>query len=199
MHRYIRAVVVALFCICFQTEAKAAGEGPDQPARILKREVLALFDGGQEGSVAGTRLHRFAELPLNHLGYILRYRDVREELPKPDEMASYAAVVTWFVGPVVHGDRYLGWLHQAASRNARLLVLGDLGVTITQANRQLANGILRLFGLRHTGDYILSTDGSRVVGRDAGLYEFECALDPVLQPYPILERIAADARTGVEV
>ena len=49
----------------------------------VKREILALYDGAQEGDADFTRIHRFAEMPLNHLGFILRFHDIRAKLPEP--------------------------------------------------------------------------------------------------------------------
>ena len=73
----------------------------------IKREILALYDGGQEGSADGSRIHRFAELPLNHLGFIVRFHDVRVEMPDPASMERYRGVLTWFVGPIPNSRRYL--------------------------------------------------------------------------------------------
>src|ERR1700738_4512097 len=64
----------------------------------VKREVIALYDGAQEGDADLTRIHRFAEMPLNHLGFILRFHDIRTKLPEPAEMERYRGVLTWFAG-----------------------------------------------------------------------------------------------------
>src|SRR5215470_16288338 len=81
---------------------------------LVKREILALYDGAREGAADATRIHRFAELPLNHLGYILHYHDVRAGLPELREVARYAGVLTWFIGPLADGDSYLSWADLAA-------------------------------------------------------------------------------------
>jgi hypothetical protein len=49
-------------------------------------------------------VHRFAEMPLNCLGFILRFQDVRAELPDPAEVERYRGVLTWFASPVSDGD-----------------------------------------------------------------------------------------------
>jgi hypothetical protein len=36
----------------------------------LKREILALYDGREEPRPDQTRIHRFAEMPLNYLGFV---------------------------------------------------------------------------------------------------------------------------------
>jgi hypothetical protein len=186
-------VVALLASLAASVEASASQHGP------IKREVLALYDGAQEGGVDATRIHRFAELPLNHLGYILRYRDVRVGLPEPHEVAPFAGVITWFVGPLADGDAYLAWAALVAQEGLRFIVLGDLGSVVTAHNRHLANRVMSLFGLRHTAEYISPADGSRVTRREGDLYEFECRLDPVLPDYPILDTISPGATIGLQL
>ena len=66
---------------------------------IVRREVLALFDGSKEKAPSDTLIHRFAEMPLNYLGFSLVYRDVRNELPVDGELRRFAAVLSWFEEP----------------------------------------------------------------------------------------------------
>jgi hypothetical protein len=188
------AALLAVLLICCSPSADAAA-----PLRTVKREILALYDGRQEGGIDATRIHRFAELPLNHLGYILRYRDVRDGLPEPREMARMAGVLTWFVGPVPDEDGYLAWVSLTAQEGVRFIVLGDVGAIVTARNRRLANRVMSLFGLRHTGVHVSPADGSRVTRRDGTLFEFECRLDPVMPDYPIIESISADVRIGLQL
>src|SRR5215470_5088694 len=99
----------------------ASVDSTELQERPVKREILALYDGAQEGSADATRIHRFAELPLNHLGYILRYRDA---------------------GAVTYGDTYRAWAERAAREGTRLVVLGDLGAVVTARTLQLANRVM---------------------------------------------------------
>src|SRR5215471_55362 len=108
----------------------ASVDSTELQERPVKREILALYDGAQERSADATRIHRFAELPLNYLGYILRYRDVRAGLPERGEVAHFAGVLTWFVGPLTDGDAYLAWAERAAREGPRLVVLGGEVVEI---------------------------------------------------------------------
>ncbi|MBO0751929.1 MAG: hypothetical protein J2P53_07455 [Bradyrhizobiaceae bacterium] len=193
--RLLPVVLLAAVLCC----PGASADATDLGAHAVKREILALYDGVQEGSADATRIHRFAELPLNHLGYILRYRDVRAGLPEPREVAHFAGVLTWFVGPLTDGDAYLAWAERAAKEGPRLVVLGDLGAVVTARNLQLANRVMSRLGLRHTGDYVSPADGSRITRRDPELYEFECRLDPVLADYPIVETDSTEVTIGLQL
>ncbi len=160
----------------------------------IKRDILALYDSSREGGADATRIHRFAELPINHLGHVLHYHDVHGSLPTPQETARFAGVLSWLVGPVKDGDAYLAWLRQLTAAGTRLIVLGELGATVTNRNRRLANSVLAAFGIEHTAIYMTPADGSRVVVRDSSLYEFECRLDPVMPDYPVLEKAGNGGR-----
>jgi hypothetical protein len=166
-------------------------------AEPVKREILALYDGAQEGDPDVTRIHRFAELPLNHLGFILRYHDIRTKLPDPAEIERYRGVLTWFAGSVVDSGAYLAWATRVSRTNVRYVILGDIGAAINQVNIPAINRVLEAAGARHTGDYIGPTLGSRVVQEDPSLVEFECRLDPVLPDYPIIAINGVGTRVGL--
>ncbi len=196
------AVVWLLRSIARVGLAAAALACATLPARAreptpVKREILALYDGSQEGQADFTRIHRFAELPLNHLGLILRFRDVRDDLPEAGELARYLGVLTWFAGPIPHGDAYLAWAKRAAQRPLRFVILGDVGIAIDSANLSSVNQLLASAGVRHTGEYVSPTLGVRVTQRDPSLIEFECRLGPVLPDYPITRPAAGIARAAV--
>jgi len=182
--------VVALACFLFAS-CGVAGAFPEP----VKREILALYDGAQEGDADVTRIHRFAELPLNHLGFILHYHDIRARLPDPAEIERYRGVLTWFASSVPDSGSYLAWATQVSRTNVRYVILGDIGVAANPVNIPAINRILQAAGVRHTGEYIGPALGSRVLQVDPGLVEFECRLDPVLPNYPIVT--TTDTKTRV--
>ena len=104
-HRLI-AVALAILQTIFGSYSEAVSQEPSP----VKREILALYDGAQEGDADLTRIHRFAEMPLNHLGFTLRFHDIRTKLPEPADMERYRGVLTWFAGsvamlmPISHGQ-----------------------------------------------------------------------------------------------
>ena len=193
----IRAFLIAAGLTLAQALGAGFAPATAQEETPVKREILALYDGAQEGDANSTRIHRFAELPLNHLGLVLRFHDVREKLPEPAEIARYRGVLTWFAGPVPHSETYLAWASRVSQLNVRYVILGDVGVPINAYDILVVNRLLALAGVRHTGEYIAPTLGTRVAQIDPGLVEFECRLDPVLPDYPVVQASGANARIGV--
>jgi hypothetical protein len=163
----------------------------------VKREILALYDGAQEGSAELSRIHRFAELPLNHLGFIVKFRDVGKGLPSLAEMERYRGVITWFAGAIANSDAYLAWANQVSRKNLRYVILGHIGVAPDTANLLVVNRLLGTIGVRYTGDYVMPTLGTRIVYKDPGLMEFECSLDSVLPDYPVIAATGPGTRIGL--
>ena len=121
----------------------------EQPIPV-RREILALYDGAQEGDAGLSRIHRFAEMPLNHLGFILRFHDVRTRLPEPAEMERYRGVLTWFAGSVANSNAYLAWASQISRINVRYVILGDIGVATNSTNILTVNRWLESAGISAT-------------------------------------------------
>ena len=60
--------------------------------RTVRREILALYDSQHEKTPQTTRIHHFAEMPLNWLGYKVTYLDVNAILPDPAELARLGSL-----------------------------------------------------------------------------------------------------------
>jgi polysaccharide biosynthesis protein PelA len=75
-----RAWLIAVSLSIVQVIGGGISAGLAQEPIPVKREILALYDGAQESDPDSTRIHRFAEMPLNHLGFILRFNKI---LAKP--------------------------------------------------------------------------------------------------------------------
>ena len=80
MSTRIRTWLVAVSLSIIQVIGGGIAVALAQEPIPVKREILALYDGAQESEADYTRIHRFAEMPLNHLGFILRFHDIRTKL-----------------------------------------------------------------------------------------------------------------------
>lgn len=166
----------------------------------VQRTVLAIYDSAHEPLASSTVAHYRAEMPLNHLGYIVEYLDIRTEpLPAVEDMARYRAVVTWFTYYLERPTAYLEWAARVAESGVRFIILGSFGGHASDVNLRLLNRVLAPIGVRHTSEYVSNTAGSVVVSADEALIGFERGLDPVLPEYPIVERISPDAQVALSV
>ena len=94
--------------------------------RPIKREILALYDSRHEAAPQKTRIHLFAEMPLNWLGYKVTYRDVNGPLPPVAEMSRYRGLLTWFIEPMTAVETYLPWLDRVTAAGTRFAFLSEM-------------------------------------------------------------------------
>src|ERR1700738_1947585 len=90
-------VLLLLGALVLPLQAGAQTAAEEEPlAEPVRREILAVYDSREEPRPDQTRIHRFAEMPLNHLGFVLTYWDVNAGLPGPDRTETIRGVITWF-------------------------------------------------------------------------------------------------------
>ena len=107
------------------------------------RRVLILHNGAEAPTLNKTAPHRFLEMPLNYLGYIADYADIRQKLPSNVLRDRYAGVITWFDGSIP--DKNIKdvreWIKNQSIQKMPVLILSTPGLPI---NRSLP------FGANHT-------------------------------------------------
>ena len=110
-----------------QLDSIGIGAIENQPRRIL-----ILYNGLEAPALNYTNAHRFLQMPLNHLGYIVDYADVRHPLPSGVWGDRYAGIATWFSGqlPENLGRPVAQWLLSRVDEGMRLAVLGDFGFSL---------------------------------------------------------------------
>ncbi|MEN9426564.1 MAG: hypothetical protein RLZZ220_913 [Pseudomonadota bacterium] len=95
---------------------------------VIPRRVMVLHDGREAPQLNYANAHRFLEMPLNHLGYVVDYVDVNSPLPATVD-GRYAAIVTWFGGELQPATRLrlAPWLATRIDEGLRIGMFGDLG------------------------------------------------------------------------
>lgn len=165
----------------------------DQP---VQREILALYDGRDETAPDETRVHRYAEMPLNYFGFVVEYWDVSKGLPDDNRLAGVRGIVTWFTSP--QRPELFAWLRQAMARGIRIAVLGDGGFPSDQAGQVEANLLFEQIGFRLSDATIDLTYASRIAYRDS-MVGFEREPDAVLPEYPVVDLVGADVASHLKL
>jgi len=101
----------------------------------VPRRILVVYNGAETPSINYSLAHRFLQMPLNYLGYVADFADIRDGAPPAVGADRYAGVVTWFTG-YVQEDRaapLARWLQARLDERMPLLVLGDFGFQLTPA------------------------------------------------------------------
>ncbi len=95
----------------------------------VPRRVLVVYDSGESPALNYSNAHRYLQMPLNQLGYVVDFADVRADLPEDVFADRYVGVATWFSGyfPAERRKSWANWLHARLDQGLPLAVLGDLG------------------------------------------------------------------------
>src|SRR5216684_6128363 len=178
-----QSIVLVIGALLLAPAAAAQSLADEPRAEPVRREILAVYDSREEARPDQTRIHRFAEMPLNYLGFVVTYWDVNAGLPGADRTENIRGVITWFrrAPPPLF---YL-WGQEQVARGIRMVVLGDSGLPTGNTSLADANKLFADIGFGLSGAAVDITYGTRILQRDA-LVGFERPLDPVLPAYPIV-------------
>lgn len=96
---------------------------------VLPRKILFLYNSGEAARVNVSGAHRYAEMPVNHFGYVAEYVDVNQPLPDTVPAADYAGVVSWLDGyvPPARATVLARWMAARIAEGTRLAVFGSFG------------------------------------------------------------------------
>jgi hypothetical protein len=184
-----RSALLLVCVLSLAPGAMAQSPADTPPAEPVRREILAVYDSREEPRPDQTRIHRFAEMPLNHLGLVVTYWDVNAGFPGAERMANVRGVLTWFrrTPPPLF---YL-WGREQVRQGIRTVILGDGGLPSGNTAFADANRLFAEIGFGLSGGLVDLTYGARILQRDA-LIGFERPLDPVLPAFPIVGTFGAD-------
>jgi polysaccharide biosynthesis protein PelA len=193
--------VRALFGILVM--ADLAGASPisvGAKVESLPRTVLAFYNSKDEPEIRLTRIHRVVEMPLNHLGLIVRYRDINSGLPSLREMEPVLGIVTWFLSDAMPDpEAFIHWTASAVNSGKKLVVMGDLGLSRNYQGRQTAltsiNHFLSTIGLRNEWNWTRITYDAQFVYKDRQMVEFERPLTGVLPPFYVIKKVDPRAKS----
>jgi polysaccharide biosynthesis protein PelA len=192
--RRVTALVLCLWCAGINGRGAVAttlgsvstAAGEERAASInpasINRDVLGLFDGTTEAQPNLTRLHRFLEMPLNHLGFRLRLHDVSKGLPTPEDAGRYRAIVTWFSGRIANADAYLAWAAERAAGGQRLIVIDSAGALGSASELPAINAVLAPLGITQAEYFVGDTKETKIGILDPAMMAGEVALIPAALP-----------------
>ncbi len=177
-------LAMALLLPCASSAQRFADE--QEPVR---REILAFYDSRDEPRPDQTRIHRFADMPLNYFGFTLTYWDVNTEFPSTERIANTRGIITWFrrAPPASFYD----WAQRAVASGVRMVVIGNSGLPSGNTPLADANKVFAEIGFGLSGASVDITYSARVLHRD-DLIGFERPLDPVLPAFPIVGTFGHD-------
>lgn len=96
---------------------------------VMPRHILVLYNSAESPDLNQSGASLYLQMPLNYMGYIADFVDVRGKLPEHVWRDRYAGIVTWFPGFVPEENRaQLGrWLEKQLREGMPLAVFGSWG------------------------------------------------------------------------
>ncbi|MEQ1697622.1 MAG: hypothetical protein ABL901_17445 [Hyphomicrobiaceae bacterium] len=194
-------ILASLLLLCSTTASGRSEPLKPDPAagHLLKRDVLALYDSADEPTPDKTRIHKFLEMPLNHLGYRLTYWDLKRGTPSPEITLKHAAAVSWFGdAKLANAAGYFKWAAWASRMKVKFVLFGLLGAPGTQDDAPQINELFAGLGLKYTPHYVSDTAASRLRAKDA-FVEFERKLPSPLPGYLVMQAQGSETRAHLSV
>jgi len=108
---------------------------------VMPRRIMALYDS-QESALPSSQVHRNLASPLEYLGYVVDYIDVRQPLPAYTLSGRYAGIVGWFGDNRINAPkRFSRWLIKQMDDGLRVALFQSIGMIPD-------NALLKRLGLR---------------------------------------------------
>ena len=183
--------------------ARAAPPAPRPAPAVamgeVPRVVLGLYDG-TFGDYRFSHVHQMIEMPLNHLGLVVRPHDIRQPLPAIERMGDVRGIVTAFISDAIFADpaAYLAWLDGAMRAGKRVAIMNFTGVGRSRAGQEVplesVNRVLGQMGVRIAREEVSLTYSARIALADPEFMNFEAPVPRVLPPFERVGTVGADVR-----
>ena len=93
----------------------------------IKREILTLIDTSTTNRME-TSAHEYGALPLEYMGYIQKLYDVKNSLPKIENMQQLAGVVIWLRHHYKNPTKLIDWLTKVKEAGIKIVFANNFGV-----------------------------------------------------------------------
>lgn len=99
---------------------------------VVPRHILVIHNDEDAPAIKYSNAHRFLEMPLNHMGYVVDYVSTQQALPEDAHQDRYAGIVTWFSGALKEqqGKKLIRWLQKKRDEGMPLAVIGNFGFPV---------------------------------------------------------------------
>ncbi|MBF0379695.1 MAG: hypothetical protein HQL69_01680 [Magnetococcales bacterium] len=163
----------------------------------LPRVILAIHDSSPSQNIRWSPVHRIFQMPLNHLGFVVKFHNISEPLPDIIDMDEVAGILIWFENDSIpKPDVFLRWAINASIAGKKLLLLGDHAFEKAENGTYTDEKLLKKFwqrlGLVNRSDWNSVTYNSKAIYEDRSIVGFERLLSGVLPPYPTIQAVGDD-------
>ena len=170
----------------------------------LKRHILTFYDAKTVPEATISDVHQFAEMPLNHLGLVVRYHDINESLPNDEAMSDMRGILLWLNKDAIPDRNQLTqWLIAQHRKGKRLVVMSASAFAADNENDDLTPALSEEFwdvlGLRPKGQYKNKNFEDQFIFDPFGIVGFEKKLPKLMPGYLGLARTSPDTLSHLSI
>jgi polysaccharide biosynthesis protein PelA len=157
----------------------------------VHRTILALYNSDY-AKINNHPIHKYLEMPLNHLGLSVEYWDIKNGFPNIDDYKSLRGVISWFFEDKMKDPaKYLAWASQVIDKGHKFLIFGVIGAEYNlqkkQTSAHLINTFLNKLGLRYYNKWQPISHDIKYIMTDPEIVQFERILDKPFKSYRIVQ------------
>lgn len=103
---------------------------------IQPRRILMLYNGSDNKDVIFSDLHRFAAMPVQHMGFVPEYKDLSQPLPDYQLAGQYAGIIIWGNGTQNVVPQLHSWMLKQIDSGMLIAVVNEFGFVQNNENMQ---------------------------------------------------------------
>ncbi|HIJ84961.1 MAG TPA: hypothetical protein HPQ00_12270, partial [Magnetococcales bacterium] len=155
----------------------------------IPRVILSFFDSReQNGEAWFGPTHKFAEMPLNHLGLVVRYLDINQPLPDPTTLTDIRGVLLWSkTNSMDNPAPFIEWSIAVMKAGKRFVVMGlppwHADRSGLQTPLHLTEKFWRMLGFGFRDQWVSFTHDLEIALLDPTVVGFERPLPKLLPGY----------------
>ena len=170
------------------------GTGSADVQPNVPRTIITFYDSKENPDIRMTRMHRYVEMPLNHLGLKFKFLDINKPLPPLKNLEDIRGVFTWFESDrMPDPSGFLRWAGQLMDKKIKWVMFGNLGVNADMQGKKtplpLVNHFLGRLGLRTQDSWKQVTYDVKLIYKDKQMVGFERPYTGILPPFPQVYRL----------
>ena len=124
----IRKIIWLILIMYFTLPCSAIPS--ETPSNLLeKRTIIALYKASETPTgIVHHPLHRFLEMPLNHLGLKVVYWNIEEGLPDLKNYTDLKGFISWYLSDEMENPKnYIQWAKNSVDSGLKFLIIGLIG------------------------------------------------------------------------
>ncbi len=173
---------------------------------VISRKILALYNSQGGQTAKKNHIKANAEIILNHLGCIVDYWDIAQDLPDEQRMKKYRGVLTWFYNDsMTRPQAYLRWAGKQVDAGRKLVILGNLSAfkdagTGALLDLSVINEFCQRMGFKiDDNNWTSNTARIELVYKEPQMVEFERSLDYDLTNYEVYRPFAQKTKVYLKL